>query len=104
MAVHLLAAGENVVTSDHRSKPAANLISKGLGTVNGLAAVARGADIIVLMVPDTPKVEEVLFAEVGVASGLYKGKLVIDMSTISPIVTKEFPTKTGTLGCDCLDA
>jgi 2-hydroxy-3-oxopropionate reductase len=55
-------------------------------------------------VPDTPDVAAVLFGEGGVAAGLSKGKLVIDMSSISPIDTKEFAKKINTLGCDYLDA
>lgn len=56
------------------------------------------------MVPDTPQVEEVLFGDDGVAAGLSKGKLVIDMSSISPIATKAFAGKINELGCDYLDA
>ena len=56
------------------------------------------------MVPDTPDVEKVLFGENGVASGLVKGKIVVDMSSISPIATKEFAKKINALGCDFLDA
>ncbi len=56
------------------------------------------------MVPDTPDVEKVLFGENGVATGLTKGKAVIDMSSISPIATKQFAAKIETLGCDYLDA
>ena len=54
--------------------------------------------------PDTPQVADVLFGKNGVASGLSKGKLVIDMSSISPIETKEFAKKINALGCDYLDA
>jgi 2-hydroxy-3-oxopropionate reductase len=104
MAGHLLDAGYSVVTSDHRGKPPADLVAKGLKAVTGSNAVARAADIIITMVPDTPQVEEVLFGENGVASGLSKGKLVIDMSSISPIATKEFAKKINDLGCDYLDA
>ena len=56
------------------------------------------------MVPDTPDVEAVLFGENGVAAGLSKGKMVVDMSSISPIETKEFAQKINALGCDYLDA
>jgi 2-hydroxy-3-oxopropionate reductase len=56
------------------------------------------------MVPDTPQVEEVLFGENGVAAGLSEGKLVIDMSSISPIATKDFARRINDLGCDYLDA
>lgn len=66
--------------------------------------VARNADIIFIMVPDTPDVEKVLFSENGVASGLSKGKIVVDMSSISPIATKEFAKKINALSCEYLDA
>jgi len=104
MAGHLLDAGYHVVTSDHRGAPPKDLVAKGLKAVTGSDAVAEAADIIVIMVPDTPQVEEVLFGKNGVASGLSKGKLVIDMSSISPIATKEFAGKINDLGCDYLDA
>jgi 2-hydroxy-3-oxopropionate reductase len=56
------------------------------------------------MVPDTPHVESALFGELGVARGLAKGKIVVDMSSISPIETKEFAKRIGQLGCEYLDA
>ncbi|WP_292524696.1 NAD(P)-dependent oxidoreductase, partial [Mesorhizobium sp.] len=104
MAGHLLDAGYEVIASDHRSKPAGDLLAKGLKTVSGHDEVARAADIVITMVPDTPQVAEVLFGEKGVAEGLSPGKLVIDMSSISPIETKEFAKKINALGCDFLDA
>ncbi len=104
MAGHLLEAGFDVVTTDHRSSPPADLVARGLKAVTGSDAVARAADIIITMVPDTPQVEEVLFGHNGVASGLSEGKLVIDMSSISPIATKEFARRINELGCDYLDA
>ncbi len=104
MAGHLLDAGCSVVTSDHRGAPPAGLTAKGLKTVTDSDAVAKAADIVITMVPDTPQVDEVLFGENGVASGLSKGKLVIDMSSISPIATKKFAQRINELGCDYLDA
>ncbi|HET9045371.1 MAG TPA: 2-hydroxy-3-oxopropionate reductase, partial [Casimicrobiaceae bacterium] len=59
---------------------------------------------IFTMVPDTPDVERVLFGDNGVAQGLSKGKIVVDMSSISPLATKEFARKISALGCDYLDA
>jgi len=56
------------------------------------------------MVPDTPDVETALFSEDGIASGLTKGKTVVDMSSISPIATKTFAERIKALGCDYLDA
>src|SRR3546814_12358185 len=67
-------------------------------------AVAAAGDVVVLMVPDTPHVEAALFGDGGVAAGLATGSLVIDMSSISPIATKEFAAKVNALGCDYLDA
>ena len=104
MAGHLLDAGYEVVTTDHFAKPSAELSAKGIKVVTGNDAVARAADIIIVMVPDTPQVEEVLFSAKGVAEGLSKGKLVVDMSSISPIFTKEFAAKVKTTGADYLDA
>ncbi|MBS6361938.1 MAG: 2-hydroxy-3-oxopropionate reductase [Burkholderia sp.] len=66
--------------------------------------VAQAADIIIAMVPDTPDVHNVLFADDGVAKGLTAGKLVIDMSSISPLDTQAFAKQINALGCDYLDA
>lgn len=104
MAGHLLDAGYEVVASSHRKPPPAELVSKGLRAAHGHDAVARAADIVITMVPDTPQVKEVLFGENGVAEGLSSGKLVVDMSSISPIATKEFAERVEALGCDYLDA
>jgi len=68
------------------------------------AAVAEHSDIIITMVPDTPDVERVLFEAHGVAEGLKPGKLVIDMSSISPVATKDFAARIATHGCGYLDA
>jgi 2-hydroxy-3-oxopropionate reductase len=66
--------------------------------------VARQADIVFLMLPDTPDVDTVLFGADGVAAGLAAGKTVVDMSSISPTATKAFAQKINALGCDYLDA
>jgi 2-hydroxy-3-oxopropionate reductase len=66
--------------------------------------VAEKAEVVIIMVPDTPDVAEVLFGADGVADGLNDGMTVIDMSTISPIETKVFAHKINALGCDYLDA
>jgi 2-hydroxy-3-oxopropionate reductase len=104
MAGHLLDAGYAVVSTDHRSPPPRDLTAKGLKAVTGNRAVAEAADIIILMVPDTPQVAEVLFGDNGAAEGLARGKLLIDMSSISPIATKEFAAKVNERGADYLDA
>ena len=66
--------------------------------------VAESSDIIIVMVPDTPHVDDVLFGANGVAVGLTRGKIVVDMSSISPIATKKFAHDINELGCEYLDA
>ncbi len=104
MAGHLLDAGYEVYASDHRGALPEELVAKGLKTASGHRKLAETADIVITMVPDTPHVADVLFGENSISSGLSKGKLVIDMSSISPIETKEFARKINELGCDYLDA
>jgi 2-hydroxy-3-oxopropionate reductase len=104
MAGHLIAAGHTVTTSTHRKPAPGELIEKGLKSAPTPKAVAEAADIIFLMLPDTPQVAEVLFGADGVAAGLSAGKTVVDMSSISPIETKEFAAKIRALGADYLDA
>jgi 2-hydroxy-3-oxopropionate reductase len=101
MATNLQKAGHKLYL--HRKPPAA-LIDAGARDCASAAEVATNADIIFLMVPDTPHVEAVLFGENGVASGLTAGKIVVDMSSISPIATKDFAKRINDLGCDYLDA
>jgi 2-hydroxy-3-oxopropionate reductase len=103
MAGHLLKAGNALFVST-RSKVPAELLAAGAVQCTSAAEVATQADIIFTMVPDTPDVEEVLFGENGIASGISKGKVVVDMSSISPIATKEFAKKLNGMGCDYLDA
>ena len=66
--------------------------------------VAEQSDIVFTMVPDTPDVDAALFGENGIAAGLSKGKTVVDMSSISPIATKDFAQRVNEKGCDYLDA
>ncbi|MEW8560311.1 MAG: 2-hydroxy-3-oxopropionate reductase [Candidatus Thiodiazotropha sp.] len=79
---------------------------KGMGAVEcgSSKEVAEKADTIIIMVPDTPHVKAVLFEDDGVVQGLSGGKTVVDMSSISPIETKEFAAKINDLGCAYLDA
>ena len=103
MAGHLIDAGHHV--SLHRVKETSqSLVDKGGKALDSARAVAEASDVIILMLPDTPDVEAVLFGADGVAEGLVKGKTVIDMSSISPIETKAFAKKINALGCDYLDA
>ena len=104
MAGHLLDAGYSVTSCLHRSPAPQDLLDKGLSILESRKAVAEASDVIVTMVPDTPQVEATLFGPDGVAEGLSAGKLVVDMSSISPIETKVFAEKIEGLGCHYLDA
>ncbi len=100
MAEHLAAAGHEMFLTSRSGVP------EGM---NGTACaspreVAEQAEVIFLMVPDTPDVEKVLFGENGVAGALGAGKTVVDMSSISPIATKEFAQRVNAAGADYLDA
>ncbi|MBT8607193.1 2-hydroxy-3-oxopropionate reductase [Polynucleobacter paneuropaeus] len=103
MAGHLIKAGHDVFVTT-RSKVPDEIAQSAATQCKTPTEVAQHADIIFTMVPDTPDVEKVLFGEHGIASGLSKGKIVVDMSSISPIQTKEFAKKINALGCDYLDA
>lgn len=106
MAGHLVNAGHTVYVNTRSKVPEIIANSKAIQCASP-AEVAEKADIIFTMVPDTPDVERVLFGDKGIASGLAhggKGKVVVDMSSISPIATKEFARKINALGADYLDA
>jgi 2-hydroxy-3-oxopropionate reductase len=89
MAGHLLEGGHELFVHTRRAPPK-ELIDKGAVACASGKDLAEKAEVIILMVPDTPDVETVLFGAGGVAEGLSKGKIVVDMSSISPIATKEF--------------
>ncbi len=103
MAGHLRAAGHELVVNT-RSKVPDALLDAGAKACDTAREVAESADIVFLMLPDTPDVNKVLFADDGVAAGLSKGKLVVDMSSISPIETQAFAKRIAELGCDYVDA
>ena len=104
MAGHLQAAGHELALYDKYISPLPQELTDG-----GAAACASGkevtgrSEIIIVMVPDTPDVDDVLFGPDGVAEGLAAGKIVVDMSSISPIATKGFAARINDLGCQYLD-
>jgi 2-hydroxy-3-oxopropionate reductase len=103
MAGHLLDAGHEVAVNDINPIPQ-ELLDKGAQVMSSAKEAAEKGDVIIVMVPDTPDVETVLFGANGVADGLSAGKIVIDMSSISPVETKQFAEKINALGCKYLDA
>ncbi len=103
MAGHLIDGGHEVHLTSRSGVPD-ELTAKGGKACDTAKEVAAAADVIITMVPDTPHVDDVLFGENGVAEGLSEGKVVVDMSSISPVATKDFARRINELGCDYLDA
>ncbi|KTS45393.1 tartronate semialdehyde reductase [Methylobacterium radiotolerans] len=103
MAGHLIAAGHSLFLKSRRGVPEALLAAGGTACATA-AEVAERADTIILMLPDTPDVEQVLFGADGVAGGLSPGKTVIDMSSIAPLATKDFAARIAERGGAYLDA
>jgi len=103
MAANLIKGGHKLFLNSRSSVPA-ELTAAGGTACASAKEVAQKSDIVIVMVPDTPDVEKVLFGANGVAEGLSKGKTVVDMSSISPIKTKKFAERINALGCDYLDA
>jgi 2-hydroxy-3-oxopropionate reductase len=104
MAGHLQNAGHQLLLNRHRSALPSELLDGGATVHESPCEIAGQAEVVILMVPDTPDVEAVLFGAAGVAAGLSPGKTVIDMSSIDPIATKAFAEKIEALGCDYVDA
>ncbi|EWH00905.1 2-hydroxy-3-oxopropionate reductase [Halomonas sp. BC04] len=104
MASHLLNAGYKVTTSTHHKPAPSDLVAAGLTSLDSPRDVAQSNDIIIFMVPDTPQVEEVIFGPDGVNEADLKGKIIIDMSSISPMATKDFAARIKEQGGDYIDA
>jgi 2-hydroxy-3-oxopropionate reductase len=104
MASHLADSGHTVYVYNRSPEPLKQLCDRGAQACGSCKEVAQKAEIIFIMVPDTPDVEAALFGPDGVADGLKKGAIVVDMSSISPIATKEFAKKLTAKGVEMLDA
>lgn len=104
MAGHLVKAGHKVLVYDVNAAAVQELAAKGAVACKSSQEVAEKTGIIFIMVPDTPDVEAVLFGKGGLAEGLKAGSIVVDMSSISPIATKEFAKRLAIMGVQMLDA
>jgi len=103
MAGHLAAGGHELVAYDITGVPD-SVTGAGVKEVGSSKEAAAHGEVIIVMVPDTPHVEAVLFGENSVSDGLSDGKIVVDMSSISPIATKDFAARIKAKGCGYLDA
>jgi 2-hydroxy-3-oxopropionate reductase len=104
MAGHLVKAGHTVRVYDLAEESVKQLCGLGAKACGCCREIAQKSDIIFIMVPDTPDVGAVLFGTDGLAEGLKPGSIVVDMSSISPIATKEFAKKLAAMGVKMLDA
>ena len=102
MAVHLKEAGHEIHVPERASLP--EEVRAAATVLPDARSVAQASEVVILMVPDTPDVEAALFGPGSVAEGLSPGKLVIDMSSISPTATRGFAARVKEKGCDYLDA
>ena len=103
MAGHLAAAGHRLHISASSAR-SAELVALGAQAHAGFAAIAGASEVVILMVPDTPEVEATLFAPGGVAEGLRPGTLVIDMSSVDPLATRDFAARIRAAGGAYVDA
>jgi 2-hydroxy-3-oxopropionate reductase len=104
MARHLLKAGYSLVLHN-RSRAAVDELGKdGAHSAMNSREVAQRSDVIITMLPDSPDVELVYGSENGIFAGTKSGTLLIDMSSISPVVARRLASEADTRGCDMLDA
>jgi len=103
MVANLIKGGHTLYLSSRSGVPQELTAAGGKGCASA-KEVAQKSEVIITMVPDTPDVEKVLFGKDGVAEGLSAGKIVVDMSSISPIETKVFAERISKAGADYVDA
>lgn len=104
MAINLVKSGHQVYGFDFSDVARKSLVEAGGFEVNSGKEAAEKGDLVITMLPNSPHVKAALFNENGIAEGLSAGKAVIDMSSISPVASKEFSEKLKELSVDFLDA
>jgi 2-hydroxy-3-oxopropionate reductase len=104
MALNLYKAGHKVFVHGRRPESMAPLAEAGCTACKSPAEAAAQAEVIIVMVSDTPDVEQVIFGENGVSQGAKPGSVVVDMSTISPTATRRMAEQLRTQGIAMLDA
>ncbi len=104
MAKNLMDAGHELVVFNRTREKAEELAGDGATVAGSPREVAERSDVVITMLPDSPQVGEVLTGEDGVLEGIKEGALVVDMSTISPVVTEGLAAKVKEKGASMLDA
>lgn len=104
MALNLLKAGYDVAVHDVREEAIESLAAEGAAAAASPAAAAKNADVAITMLPDTPQVEEVIYGDEGLLTSPPSGRLVVDMSTISPVAVRRMHADLKVTGVSFLDA
>ena len=104
MSLNLIKAGYQLVVMDVFESAVAELVAAGAEAAPTPRAVAELSDIIITMLPNSPQVKQVVLGEEGVIEGARPGAVVIDMSSIAPLVSREVAGKLATNGVEMLDA
>jgi 2-hydroxy-3-oxopropionate reductase len=104
MARNLMDSGYELTVHNRSPEKAEELGKEGAAVAATPREVAQKSDVVITMLPDSPQVREVVAGEVGVLEGISEGALLIDMSTISPVVTEELAEALKEKGASMLDA
>ena len=104
MAKNLMQAGYDLSVHNRSPEKAQELGEQGATVATSPREVAENSDVIITMLPDSPQVREVVAGEGGLLEGITEGSLIIDMSTISPVVTEELAEAVKEKGASMLDA
>lgn len=104
MSKNLIKAGYSLVVSEHNPEAAAELVAAGAQSAGSAKAVAEQCDVIITMLPNSPQVKEVALGENGIIDGAKPGTVVIDMSSIAPLASREISEGLKAKGIDMLDA
>jgi 2-hydroxy-3-oxopropionate reductase len=104
MALNLKRAGHRVTAFDVQPEAAEALLPFGIEAATSIAQASQGADVVITMLPDTPDVEAVVYGESGLLASPPQGRLIIDMSTISPTAVRRMHADLGRVGIAFIDA
>ncbi len=104
MSKNLIKAGYSLVVLDRNSDAVAEIVAAGAVAAETPKSVAEQSDIVITMLPNSPNVKEVVLGENGVIEGARSGSVVIDMSSIAPLVSREVASALAEKGVDMLDA
>lgn len=104
MVRNLIKAGFSPIVYNHSQSAIDEMVSEGATAASSAKEVAEKSDVVITMLPDTPDVEAVVLGENGVLAGAHQGLLLIDMSSISPVVTRKIALEAEKKGVKMLDA